>query len=342
MCCYASHRVSRAWVTASKFDCRAVWGDTSVSLLNSTRRHCKSMKKIARLLPLAALLLTSLPCAAQGPLTPPGPPAPTMKTLEQIEPRTPISSADYVIFNSGSYYLTSNLTGVALQNGITVNADDVTIDLNGFTLIGSGATSGHGIYQASALRNLRVHNGKVVQWRGASKGGVYASGKNNQFDHIQAATNSYGIYAGAGCTISDCSAYYNSDDGIETSAESTISGCTARYNTGDGIQTGNGSTISGNTCGNNGTGGNGAGILVTAGNNRIDSNNVTHNSRGIDVNMRGNLIIRNSASENVVNYDIVADNRVGVIVFAPNNPAISGDAGGVGVGTTDPWANFSF
>jgi parallel beta-helix repeat protein len=286
-----------------------------------------------------------------------------MKTLEQIEPRTPISSADYVIFNSGSYYLTSNLTGVALQNGITVNADDVTIDLNGFTLIGSGATSGHGIYQASALRNLRVHNGKVVQWRGASKGGVYASGKNNQFDHIQAATNSYGIYAGAGCTISDCSAYnnsddgiwanvgstisgcsayYNSDDGIETSAESTISGCTARYNTGDGIQTGNGSTISGNTCGNNGTGGNGAGILVTAGNNRIDSNNVTHNSRGIDVNMRGNLIIRNSASENVVNYDIVADNRVGVIVFAPNNPAISGDAGGVGVGTTDPWANFSF
>ena len=41
------------------------------------------MKKIALLLPVA-LLLTSLPCAAQGPLTPPGPPAPTMKTLEEI------------------------------------------------------------------------------------------------------------------------------------------------------------------------------------------------------------------------------------------------------------------
>ena len=42
------------------------------------------MKKTALLLPVA-LLLTSLPCAAQGPLSPPGPPAPTMKTLEQIE-----------------------------------------------------------------------------------------------------------------------------------------------------------------------------------------------------------------------------------------------------------------
>jgi hypothetical protein len=69
------------------------------------------MKKIALLLPVA-LLLTALPCAAQGPLSPPGPPAPTMKTLEEIhdrtDPRTPISSLPYVITNGGSYYLTGN------------------------------------------------------------------------------------------------------------------------------------------------------------------------------------------------------------------------------------------
>jgi formylglycine-generating enzyme required for sulfatase activity len=41
------------------------------------------MKKIALLLPVA-LLLTSLPCAAQGPLTPTNGPAPTMYTLEEI------------------------------------------------------------------------------------------------------------------------------------------------------------------------------------------------------------------------------------------------------------------
>ena len=98
------------------------------------------MKKSAFLLPVA-LLLTALPCAAQGPLSPPGAPAPTMKTLEQIEPRTPISSAGYVISNSGSYYLTSNLTAGAGEVGITVSADDVTIDLNGFTLTGSGTAT---------------------------------------------------------------------------------------------------------------------------------------------------------------------------------------------------------
>jgi hypothetical protein len=37
--------------------------------VDSTRRHRKTMKKIALLLPVA-LLLIALPCAAQGPLSP--------------------------------------------------------------------------------------------------------------------------------------------------------------------------------------------------------------------------------------------------------------------------------
>ncbi len=56
----------------------------------------------------------------------------------------------------------------------------------------------------------------------------------------------------------------------------------------------------------------------------------------------GNLVIRNSASGNTTNYDIVANNKVGVIVVPPDSFAISGNTGGAGVGSTDPWANFSF
>ena len=98
----------------------------------------------------------------QGSLTPPGEPAPTMKSLDQLEPRTPISSVPYTITQSGSYYLTTNLTANPAEYGIAVLADDVTIDLNGFTLTGSGIDSDHGIYQGSAaLRNLRVFGGKV-------------------------------------------------------------------------------------------------------------------------------------------------------------------------------------
>ena len=64
--------------------------------------------------------------SAQGPLTPPGAPTPTMKTLEQIEPRTPISQADMPLTISapGSYYLTTNLTGTAGSNGISIKSDE--------------------------------------------------------------------------------------------------------------------------------------------------------------------------------------------------------------------------
>jgi len=82
----------------------AVWSDPSVSLSDSTRKHRKTTKKTARLLPVA-LFLTSRPCAAQGPLTPSGAPEPTMKTLGQVDPRTPISSLPYTIDPPGSYYV---------------------------------------------------------------------------------------------------------------------------------------------------------------------------------------------------------------------------------------------
>ncbi len=63
---------------------------------------------------------------------------------------------------------------------------------------------------------------------------------------------------------------------------------------------------------------------------------------GLRVDQGFNLILRNSASGGAPNYEISANNRVGPIVLAPLSPAISGTTGGSGVGSTDPWANFSF
>jgi hypothetical protein len=88
----------------------------------------------------AALVVPLVSGVAQGPLVPSGPPAPSMKTLAQVEPRTPITSLPFTITNSGSYYLVGNLAGVAGQNGITVQAHSVTLDLAGFALSGGAGT----------------------------------------------------------------------------------------------------------------------------------------------------------------------------------------------------------
>src|SRR5216683_1539226 len=70
---------------------------------------------------------------AQGSLTPPSAPAATMKSLDQIEARTIVNSNNtpgdaqslFKITNSGSYYLTGNMTGVSGKHGIVIAAANV-------------------------------------------------------------------------------------------------------------------------------------------------------------------------------------------------------------------------
>lgn len=136
----------------------------------------------------------------------------------------------------------------AASNGITVNSDNVTIDLAGHALVGPGATSGHGIYQASTYRNLAVLNGKIVNWRGESKGGVYADGYGNRFAGVQAATNYFGLYANRGSALSDCTACDSAPSpaaGIKTGNGCTLTDCVAYDNHGVGIFAGVGSTLNG-------------------------------------------------------------------------------------------------
>jgi len=117
---------------------------------------------------------------SQGPLTPPGMPTPTMKSLDQIEARTPISSAPYMINASGSYYLTNNVT-VSSGDAITINVSDVDLDLNGFTISSTAASAtGTGILIAQALVNIGIHDGSiqsgVQQSGGTFSGSGFANG----------------------------------------------------------------------------------------------------------------------------------------------------------------------
>jgi hypothetical protein len=117
----------------------------------------------------AGLLLTPA-VFAQGALTPPGAPAPTMKTLDQIEARKPLGSPNtvttstIVIDQPGSYVLVGPIT-VASGDGITITADNVTLDLNGFTIASTASPrAGSGVNATG--KSIVVRNG-AIQGEGA-------------------------------------------------------------------------------------------------------------------------------------------------------------------------------
>ena len=317
---------------------------------------------------------------SQGSLTPPGPPAPAFKTLQQVEPRTPISALPATITVSGSYYVTTNLTAApgGGVNGITIQADDVALDLNGFVLTGAGSDTG--IIVPSLQKNLSVRNGTLRIWGFSAVDAHLAS--NSQFEQLRiangggglrigagciathcsvTASGSWGIEAGDGSTVKDCTAFANFNDGIVGARGVSIIGCTVRGNSRYGIDVNDGSTVSGctvtsnglhgiqvtlacrvteNLCHKNGVGVAGAaGILVSSSFNRIEANQVSGNNRGIDVQAGGNLIIKNHAADNPPGGGGANYIFTASNTFGPTNNLVG--AGGV-ITNQNPWANFSF
>ena len=160
---------------------------------------------------------------AQGSLTPPGPPALTMKTLQQVEPRVPISSAPFTISQPGSYYLTTNLT-VSGGDAITIAANGVTLDLNGFTISSTAnPASGTAVLIGSGLRNITILNGNI-------QGGVTNSGS----DVFSGPGFGYGIYytvfAPQNVRVSGVSVSGCQYDGIYvgSGASTTVENCVVR------------------------------------------------------------------------------------------------------------------
>lgn len=324
---------------------------------------------------LAALVALPIGSTFGGDLNPPvGPIGPTMKPLDQIEPRIPLSSETtpgdssgtasvFKITQPGSYYLTGNLAGLANRHGIEIDASDVMLDLTGFAVQGPGL---NGIVVTGTHSNIMVRNGTVSGWTadGINMAG-FGAATAVVVERIAASGNGDdGINLGGRVVIRDCTADGNGQNGLNTLGESFITSCMVSSNGSDGIgcsgkalvtrclvvnnavdgiEVGTGSVVTENVCNANGAGlGAGGGVYVTGVDCRVDSNTVSANDYGIHVSGVGNLITRNFASDNEFNYGIVSGNRVGFVVIPPNSGGISGSVGGAGVGTTDPWANFSF
>jgi len=207
---------------------------------------------------ICLVVLCGVSYVSAGDLDPPAAPSAggTMKTLDEVEPRMPIPASDtpvssFNITQSGSYYLTGNRS--CSGNGILVSASNVTIDLMGYTLDGSGST-GSGIYM-SGRSNVEIRNGTVWNFGYSGINGFGSiSSKGHRVINIRAVSNGQlnggGIVlAGSNHLVKDCTATGNATDGIWVSNSSTVTGNTCYSNGNYGIcaETGS-STITGNTC----------------------------------------------------------------------------------------------
>jgi hypothetical protein len=71
---------------------------------------------------------------------------------------TTITSLPYEITTRGYYTINTNLTSSG--HGIVVKANNVTIDLKGYTIEGSGTGSYYGIY-INGRNNVEIRNGTI-------------------------------------------------------------------------------------------------------------------------------------------------------------------------------------
>ena len=246
------------------------------------------------LFPLASFNLQFSTAFGQGALTPPGPPTPTMKSLDQIEPRTPISSLPFYITNAGSFFFTTNLTGTANTNGITVTADNVTLNLNGFVLSGGGP-SGNGIHVPGTVVNLTICNGIIGNWGGHGISATNAA--YGQFTGLKMYDNSADGMSVGNAIVTQCIAIGNNGIGILTGGNSTIKDCVAQANGGGGI---NGSGVIADCVASS----NGSGVGITAGTGTVIRNCSVQNNGGGG--------IATAASCQVENCTVDFNNGIGI------------------------------
>jgi hypothetical protein len=204
------------------------------------------------------------------------------------EVRTPITSLPISITTSGSYYLTRNFT--TSGTAITINADNVTLDLMGFTITGPGTGTTRGVY-AMQRSNITVTNGYLVNF-GNNAVDISSTPGIKIVDVTASSSGAHGIRVlGPDAIVDRCSAHGNASAGIRASGRTMIRDCSVSGNTGYGIFS-TGGSITGCVAEANGVG-------IFAYNVQIKGNTVTGNA-GSGIWAEGSLVYDNYALENNV------------------------------------------
>jgi parallel beta-helix repeat protein len=325
---------------------------------------------------VAVWAVTSLVGVVQGgPMNPPGPPGETTIPLNDIRGSTPLYPEDmpYNLNHSGSYYLTGDWhLDAPGTDAITISADNVTLDLNGFALIGpgKGVGSDDGVYVECGTEivpelcyNISIYNGTVRDWGGSGVNAFFSA--SSEFANLRLSNNGdAGLVAEWG-TVTDSVASGNDGFGFRV-AYSTVLGSYASSNGGDGFigswlvltdcfsygNLGDGIAVGESTVSNCETGTNeGNGIRVTS--DSLVAGNVAENNTGAGIHVTGanNRIEGNNATNNDIGIDVDAGGNLIIknsasgntsgYHFAANN-TYGKIISGPGEIAADPWANFDY
>jgi hypothetical protein len=147
----------------------------------------------------------------------------------------------YKILQPGSYKLSGNLVVTTIgTDAIEIDSDNVTLDLNGFAIIGSGTCTGSPLQCTTQTSRgvLTFGYGNTVK-NGAVQGfgyGVYVTGSGTVEDVQVKANTLAGIYvaASSGAVLARCTAVLNGQRGI-FAVNAAISDSVANANGVDGF-----------------------------------------------------------------------------------------------------------
>ncbi len=249
------------------------------------------------------------------------------------------SLSTVTITNSGLYVFTEGVTFAFNADGIIVDADAVTIDLNGFQFRGPSGTYDHSAIRQVAGRNgLCIKNGFIDRWGSAAgAAALQLEGSNIRVEEIHLMDNrGLAIRAGALSVIRNCILFNNLNGGMTVGAGSSVTECLVISNQFAGIEcldsakveqclvsghpNGPGIRVQANTLINcNLSANNQSGMEIadndTATGNVLTDNHVAGNATGIKAIGTGtNLLIGNSAMmSSLAEYDLAAHNVYGVL-----------------------------
>ncbi|MEM1321845.1 MAG: right-handed parallel beta-helix repeat-containing protein [Bacteroidota bacterium] len=240
-----------------------------------------------------------------------------------------------LIDEPGHYFLRDTLwVTTTNSDGIIINSDNVTLDLNGFAIIAGTPASDNGIFVDGSHSNITIKNGTVS---GFGEDGIHGlNADQSTFQHLLLKNNGdEGLTADFNCLITNCTATGNGTEGFDVDDGTIIRNCTASHNGAEGIQSSEGCIIAYCTSFKNG----GDGISVAAG-GKVEGCTVYDNTLfGLDIAL-GVLCINNVVYRNGW-HGIDVFNSGLVLYNVSNNNGQCITNGTCGIGTNGQGENTS-